>query len=106
MKYFLINGPFDGTVIELPHDVDRIALRGGHTLPGVNYNKVKPNRGIIFKIVPCNEAVYDEFADENPDIDPEEPLSMHKLLQTEEEIQKYDGKPLFFNSKKSGIIKE
>lgn len=96
-SYTLVNGPFDGTKLEMPHQVDRIALQTGHTLPGIEYVKKTPD-GLQFTVVPVFEAVYDEFGD----IDPDSEAILSNC--SEEDVERHEGYPLFYNTKASGIL--
>lgn len=92
--YTLLNGPFDGTTIEMPHEIDRIALRTSNALPGIEYVKRKPNGNLEFTIIDSFEAIYDEVGDDDVEI------AFHN---SEEDYERHEGFPLFYNKKASGI---
>ena len=91
--YALIYGPYDGTILKIQQGTDRIALQMGHSLPGDKTVEIEDGEIIGFTICPTYEAIYDEFGD-----------GQHSGL-TEEDLEKYGGYPLFFNTKESGVRK-
>lgn len=79
-KFELVSGPFDGVVLELPDEVDRITLECAHVLPG----EVVNNGPELFQVYPNNKSVYE--AD----------------MVSEEELNNRAGWPLYYVGKESG----